>query len=397
MMAPTFDELQKNLGLTTEYLNADQLDDLKNWCRSNVSAVLEFTGKPEDVYLKYFEVAKAYLDNFIVWKPEDNTKVLAEFEDMNAIQRAAYKGYDVFLDSLKLPTADAFNLENEYGMTPLHLAALKGHLNTIKLLLSKGAQPIYANKSGQFPVYSALVMAISDTPELKKKKCEIFNLLIEKEDFLSAVDLSGETIMHLMALNGFDNLIKEVLKHRSQLAFNCNHRSRYPIHVAILNKQVNAVKELLQVEGMSEVTDENNRNPLHYAAMYSGLPIIKECIAASKNIDARDTFARTALLLAAESGNLPAVQELIKNKACIDVVDLSGQNILHLAVQSQNYNLVKWILLNTNIDVNSKDENDHTPLYYAVNKEQQKVPNSKIEQLLAGKGGTNSSANGLFQ
>lgn len=396
-MAPTFNELQKDLGLTSQYLSADQLDNLKKWCQSNVSTDLEYTGEPEDVYLEYFKLAESYLDDFLAWKPEDNTMVLSKFEDMNAIQRAAYKGYDVFLTSLNLPTAHAFNLGNKYGMTPLHLAALKGHLNTIKLLLSKGAKPINANKSGQFPVYSALVMAISDTPELKKKKCEIFHLLVEKNDFLSAVDSSGETIMHLMALNGFDNLIKEVLRQRSKLAFDCNNFSRYPIHIAILNKQAAAVKELLQVEGMSEVADENNRNPLHYAAMHSGGQILKECIAASKNIDALDTFLRTALLLAAESGNLTAVQELIKNKARIDAVDCYGQNILHLAVQSQNHTLVEWILLNTDIDVNSKDEHDHTPLYYAVNKEQLKAPNSKIEQLLAGKGGKNSSANGLFQ
>jgi uncharacterized protein len=44
------------------------------------------------------------------------------------------------------------NLENSYGNTALHWACLGGHLDTVKLLLSRGASPALANDKDQIPL-----------------------------------------------------------------------------------------------------------------------------------------------------------------------------------------------------------------------------------------------------
>lgn len=43
-------------------------------------------------------------------------------------------------------------MANEYGNTALHWACLGGHLDTIKLLLSRGANPTVANAKDQIPL-----------------------------------------------------------------------------------------------------------------------------------------------------------------------------------------------------------------------------------------------------
>ncbi|KAI0167837.1 ankyrin repeat-containing domain protein [Pestalotiopsis sp. NC0098] len=50
------------------------------------------------------------------------------------------------------PPEAYINVANEYGNTALHWACLGGHLDTIKLLLSRGANPTVANAKDQIPL-----------------------------------------------------------------------------------------------------------------------------------------------------------------------------------------------------------------------------------------------------
>ncbi|ETS80176.1 hypothetical protein PFICI_07705 [Pestalotiopsis fici W106-1] len=54
--------------------------------------------------------------------------------------------------STTAPPESYINVANEYGNTALHWACLGGHLDTIKLLLSRGANPTVANARDQIPL-----------------------------------------------------------------------------------------------------------------------------------------------------------------------------------------------------------------------------------------------------
>ncbi|MFA6302931.1 MAG: ankyrin repeat domain-containing protein [Legionella sp.] len=194
--------------------------------------------------------------------------------------------------------------------------------------------------------------------------------------------------MHLMAIHGYDDLLKDVLATCEHLAFQATNFQVYPIHTAILNRQLNAVQQLLQIKGMDAVGDENKRNALHYAVIYGNPEIVSVCCQHSTDLDAKDNDGMTALMMAAKDGNLAAVEELIKKGATPLLIDSFGKNILHYAVESEHADLVAWILKNIKIDVNSKDEEGKTALYYAQNPESFNV-NSQIEELLVAKGATN--------
>ena len=50
------------------------------------------------------------------------------------------------------PEPDYINAKNTFGNTALHWACLGGHLDVVKLLLSRGAQPAAANDKDQIPL-----------------------------------------------------------------------------------------------------------------------------------------------------------------------------------------------------------------------------------------------------
>jgi ankyrin repeat protein len=73
-------------------------------------------------------------------------------------------------------------------------------------------------------------------------------------------------------------------------------------------------------------------------------------------------MGRTPLMLAAELGNIDAVATLIRHGAKTELVDHQGFTVLHHAVKAGNPELVRWLLENAKLDVNAKDEHNHTPL-----------------------------------
>ena len=76
----------------------------------------------------------------------------------------------------------SLNLQNASGNTPLHWAALNGHLPAVKLLVEAGADPTIINKAGKDAVYEA---------EANEKNEVASWLLTEGQGLESAVGGSG--------------------------------------------------------------------------------------------------------------------------------------------------------------------------------------------------------------
>lgn len=75
------------------------------------------------------------------------------------------------------------NTPNDNGNTPLHWAALNGHLECVKTLVDNGADPTITNKAGHDPVYEA---------ELNDRKEVVDWVLKEGGDGLES-GIGGET------------------------------------------------------------------------------------------------------------------------------------------------------------------------------------------------------------
>ena len=247
--------------------------------------------------------------------------------------------------------------------------------------------PNKANKTGNFPVYSALAFGLSTTPELKANKIKIYKRLAEIEPSLvNAINQYKENILHLMAGNNLDELIKELLEKNSQLAFQKSaDAGKCPIHVAILNKRVNAVNEFLKVTGMMDVKDDEVGNLLHFAAAYGNKEIMEACCAASADKNVRDDSERTALMIAAEYKNKDTFDVLVAAGADPSLTDAQGYTLLHHAVHGQNQQIITWVLDNTGININIADKQGNTPLKCLLDDDSLE-PGVELVNFLKGKG-----------
>lgn len=132
-----------------------RLNALRHWCLDHISHDLVYEGHDLVCYEQYLNLAKRFLERFLSRLPKDLTLAVYDFSNMNPIQYAAYKGYDSFLSKIrKILIPERLNKATPTGMTPLHLAAVSGHIHTVKLLVSLKAKLSIRNKSQETPLHS---------------------------------------------------------------------------------------------------------------------------------------------------------------------------------------------------------------------------------------------------
>lgn len=334
-----FKELCSKLHINPEHQYQNTLPILKQWCHDNISSDIMYNGDIRDQLNNYLALAKHYLDEFLVQIPQ-------HINNMNEIQYAAYQGYDHYLKHIK--PDNLLKQPNLKGMPPLHLAVIQGHVNTTITLLNLGAKPDLLNANLQYPIFSALSLPISTDKDLIERKIILFKLLKDlAPECLKQQDINGDSILHKMAVSGFSELMKEVIKDNSELVFKNNNQGHYSIHTAILNRQNEIIDVLLSIEKVSELTDASGQNALHYAAKYGSKEIVEHCCNASTDINCGDQDQKTPLMLAAEAGNVDGVKMLIHAGADPRLTDLEGNNLLYYAQQTGNEALINWIVDNT--------------------------------------------------
>ena len=282
------------------------LQALKKWCYDHVSRDYQPTEHSYDAYLT---LARYYLDDFLPRTTDINSQL---------IEDATRYGFDHFLSSLRCDKA-LLNNTNAYQMTPLHIAASLGHEHTVHALLTHGASPLARNAQEELPIHRALLTPIDSDAEQIKKRTRIFHALLEKApDVLESTNNSGDTVFHLMASQGFSNLLQAVVPD----TYHHNHQLHYPIHIAILNNQINAAKTLLSQEKVKSELGPHDQNALHYATRYGIKTMVEACIKAMPDaLDAKDQSGKTPLILAAEAENHDAIECLLThgaNKDCVD-------------------------------------------------------------------------------
>jgi hypothetical protein len=89
----------------------------------------------------------------------------------------------LFSTSTEKPAPEFLNAVNESGNTPLHWAALNGHLESVKLLIHSGVDVTIINRAGHDAVYEA---------EINDKNEVVDWLLGAVEELEKGIGQSGE-------------------------------------------------------------------------------------------------------------------------------------------------------------------------------------------------------------
>ncbi len=358
-MTIIMETLCAELHIDPEHGDERQLHVLQQWCHEHISQDINYQGTAQEKYTWYMALATHYNDYFLAKLPENPEQIdenILAFKNMNAVQYAADHGYDRYIMGLTRLPNDVLNKPNSAGMTPLHLAAVNGHVHTLRALIAQGANPNKTNKQSQLPIHSALIIAARYTSTLIENKEAIFRELDTlTPDLMARKDNSGDTVLHLMACAAmgshvFSALCAELLSRDAHPQQYANHQTHYPIHTAILNNKIAIIESLLKVDGVARLTDAEGKVALHYAAQYDApQTVLEQCIAATPDINCRDRSRRTPLMVAAEAKNISAMDALIKHGADATMTDDRGYSILQYAMNNHDDILTTWILENTSL------------------------------------------------
>ncbi|KAG4414362.1 hypothetical protein IFR04_012499 [Cadophora malorum] len=275
--------------------------------------------------------------------------------DSTPLHLAADKGH-LAVVRLLLDCGASVDTLTASNYTPLHLAADKGHLAVVRLLLDCGASVDTLTASNHTPLHLAA----------NKGHLAVVRLLLGGGASVDSLAVLNYTPLHLAALQGHSAVVGPLLGGGASVD-SLTESSYTPLHLAA-DKGHSAVVGLLLSSGASvDSLTESSYTPLHLAARAGDLVTAKLLLAGGANVEPMTRSNGTPLHLAFEKGHIEVARLLLNNGSCVDPRNDYDQTPLHQAAKTQNPKCVE-LLLEADAQFDTKDCLGHTPLSYTIRK-----------------------------
>ncbi|XP_048224482.1 ankycorbin isoform X3 [Perognathus longimembris pacificus] len=186
------------------------------------------------------------------------------------------------------------------GKTAFHLAAAKGHVECLRVMVTHGVD-------------------------------------------VTAQDTAGHSALHLAAKNGHPECIKRLLQSKCP-AENVDSCGKTALHYAASQGCLLAVQALCEHKSPINLKDLDGNIPLLLAVPNGHSEVCRFLLDHGADVNSRDKNGRTALMLACEIGSSHIVEALIKKGADLNLVDSLGHNALHYSKLSENAGIQSLLL-----------------------------------------------------
>lgn len=196
------------------------------------------------------------------------------------------------------------------GKTAFHLAAAKGHVECLKVMVTHGVD-------------------------------------------VTAQDSSGHSALHIAAKNGHPEYIKKLLQYKSP-AESVDNLGKTALHYAAAQGSLQAVQVLCEHKSPINLKDLDGNIPLLVAIQNGHSEACHFLLDHGADVNSRDKNGRTALMLACETGSANTVEALIKKGADLSLVDSLGHNALYYSKLSENAGIQSLLLSKISQDADLK-------------------------------------------
>jgi len=206
---------------------------------------------------------------------------------------------------------------------------------------------------------------------IKEDSLDFIKGLILNNCDTNAQDGNGRTPLHLAVRNGYESVSRILLEEGGAEVNKGDFSQRTPLYYASGRGNWYCIDLLLKHGAKMDILDDKMRSPLHTAAG-GGLKnsVAVKHLLATTNItgDPIDKFGRSPLSYAASHDKLDNLIFLHQRGATLNNRDIQGRTPLHFASASGHKDIVKYLIISGEIDVDVRDNNQRTPLYHAVSK-----------------------------
>ncbi|XP_048247158.1 ankyrin repeat domain-containing protein 50-like [Haliotis rufescens] len=177
----------------------------------------------------------------------------------------------------------------------------------------------------------------------------------------------ASTLLHKASGEGNLDLAKEILNGG---LLNVNTRGSYgltPLMWAALNGHYYVFEYLKQEGGDMTLKDSDGDSILSMACVGGNMDIVKYVFLREPTlINRQRSDGRTALMWAASRGNTTVFEYLLDRKATPSLDDNDGNNILHYACYGGHIDIVKCVIDQTTLNINTSDLLGRTALMIAA-------------------------------
>ncbi|XP_009885836.1 PREDICTED: ankyrin repeat domain-containing protein 6 [Charadrius vociferus] len=236
---------------------------------------------------------------------------------------AAYKGQ--VENVVQLINRGAKVAVTKHGRTPLHLAAHKGHLHVVQVLLKAGCDLDIQDDGDQTALHRAAVVGNTD----------VIATLIQEGCALDRQDKVTGTALHEACWHGFSQSAKVLVKAGANVLAK-NKAGNTPLHLACQNSHSQSTRVLLLGGSRADLKNNAGDTCLHVAARYNHLPIVRVLLSAFCSVHEKNQAGDTALHVAAALNHRKVVKLLLEAGADASVVNNAGQTPLEVARQHNN-------------------------------------------------------------
>uniref|UniRef100_A0A8C0KUR6 Ankyrin repeat domain 6 n=1 Tax=Canis lupus dingo TaxID=286419 RepID=A0A8C0KUR6_CANLU len=216
-------------------------------------------------------------------------------------------------------------LELGHGRTPLHLAANKGHLSVVQILLKAGCDLDVQDDGDQTALHRATVVG----------NTEVIAALIQEGCALDRQDKDGNTALHEASWHGFSQSAKLLVKAGANVLAK-NKAGNTALHLACQNSHSQSTRVLLLGGSRADLKNNAGDTCLHVAARYNHLSIIKLLLSAFCSVHEKNQAGDTALHVAAALNHKKVVKILLEAGADGTIVNNAGQTPLETARYHNN-------------------------------------------------------------
>ncbi|PSS19334.1 Ankyrin repeat-containing protein [Actinidia chinensis var. chinensis] len=173
--------------------------------------------------------------------------------------------------------------------------------------------------------------------------------------------------LHVAVSRGHTHFVKELLLSNSELAEVLDSQQQSALHLAAAKGYLEIARELTKVSpDMCLARDRDGLNPVHVAAIKGHVEVLEELVRVNPHAArVRVDNGETVLHLCVKHNQLKTLEKLLEMIGALELVnakDDGGNTLLHLAVADKKFEIIKHVLMNSEVEVNATNANGHTAM-----------------------------------
>jgi len=258
----------------------------------------------------------------------------AQQRDLRLLDAVKRRDQTAFTTILRAKTKPDINAAQPDGATALAWAVHLGQRTMAEALLDAGASADTVDEYGESPL--TLAAANGDAPLVQR--------LLAAGAKANTTRWNGETALMIAAGAGSVDAVRQLVLRGADVNAADPRRGQTALMWAAAEGHVDVVEALIEIGANVKAASKNGFSPLVFAVTKNDVPSIKALLAAGADPNRVLASGNWPLAVAMSYRHTPAALALLEGGANVNIRDRAGNSPLHVAAQQGDLAVVKDLL-----------------------------------------------------